>query len=77
MIHDQACRQAAQECANPLRGGNRAERQIVPPGAAHQIGGKTNEAADRRYETDRGLAPALLGDQEDVELGPQRSSDVG
>ena len=35
------------------------------------------QAADRGHQSDLGLAPVLLGDQEHVEIWPQRAAHVG
>ncbi len=49
----------------------------VDRGAGRRLRGEAGEAADRRHEADRGLAPTLVDDQENVEIRPERTAHVG
>ena len=41
------------------------------------VHGQTDPAAHHRNQSDTGLAPMLLGDEEDVEVRPQRAAHIG
>jgi hypothetical protein len=49
---------------------------LVNRGADRRLDGKSEQAADRDDYSDFGLAPMLLGDQEHVEIRPQRAADL-
>ena len=50
---------------------------LVDRGADRRLDREPEQAADRRHQADLGLAPMLLGDQEHVEIRPERAADVG
>ena len=41
------------------------------------LDGEPEQAAERGHQADFGLAPMLLGDQEHIEIRPERAADVG
>ena len=51
--------------------------RCVDRGADWRLERKTEQAADCRHQADLRLAPMLIRDQEDVEVRPERPSDVG
>ena len=55
--------------ALPLRG--------VDRGADRRLHGETEPSAQRRDEAHLGLAPMLLRDEEDVQIGPERPAHIG
>jgi hypothetical protein len=50
---------------------------FVDCSADRGLNGNPAEAADHGYEPNMGLAPLLLGDEEDIEIRPDRAADVG
>ena len=50
---------------------------LVDRRADRRLDGEPEQAADRRHQADFGLAPMLLGDQEHVEIRPERAAHVG
>jgi hypothetical protein len=50
--------------------------RLVDGRADRRLYGKPQQAADRRYQTNFGLAPMLLGHQEHVEIRPEGATDV-
>ncbi len=50
---------------------------LVDRGADRRLDGEPEQAADRGHQSDFGLAPMLLGDQEHVEIRPERAAHVG
>ena len=50
---------------------------LVDRGADRRLDGEPEQAADGRHQSDFGLAPMLLGDQEDIEIRPERTAHVG
>jgi hypothetical protein len=51
--------------------------RLVDRGADRRLDGKPEQTTDRGDQSDFGLAPMLLGDQEHVEIRPQRAADIG
>jgi hypothetical protein len=49
----------------------------VPVFADRRLDGEPEQATDGRHHADLGLGPMLLGDQEHVEIRPQRAAHVG
>ena len=50
---------------------------LVDRGADRRLHRKAEQAAEGRHQPDLGLAPMLLGDQEHVEVRPERAAHVG
>ena len=50
---------------------------LVDRGTDRRLHGKPEQPPERRHQPDLGLAPVLLGDQEHVEIRPERAAHVG
>ena len=52
-------------------------RSLVDHGADRRLGGEPQQAAEGRYQSDIGLAPVQLGDEEDIEIRAKCTAHVG
>jgi hypothetical protein len=50
---------------------------LVDRGADRRLDREAKQTADGRHQADFRLAPVLLGDQEDVQVRPERPPDIG
>jgi hypothetical protein len=50
---------------------------LVDRCADRRLDREAEQTADGRHQTDLGLAPVLLSDQEHVQVGPERAPDIG